>query len=309
MLLNPKVMHLHASDGSSHRRAVLQALLVTFLWSTSWIVIKLGLKDIPALTFAGLRYSLAFIFLLPFALLSPQRAQLRGLSGKDWLRLVALGVLYYAVAQGAQFIGLAYLPAVTVSILLNFTALVVVFLGILFLGERPGWLQWLGVAFFAAGILTYFYPVAFPMQQVFGLLIVLFGVLANALSSILGRYINRSRSLSPLLVTVVSMGIGSGLLLVGGILIQGLPMLSLLNWFFIAWLAIVNTAFAFTLWNSTLQVLSAMESSIINGTMLVQIAILAWIFLGEGLTLQEIAGMVLVGIGAILVQLKRVRPM
>jgi uncharacterized membrane protein len=52
-----------------------------------------------------------------------------------------------------------------------------------------------------------------------------------------------------------------------------------------------------------------MESSILNGTMLVQIAILAWIFLGEGLTLQEIAGMVLVGTGAILVQLKRPCPM
>jgi drug/metabolite transporter (DMT)-like permease len=302
-------MPIHSPEETSHLKAVLLAFLVTFLWSTSWVVIKLGLKDIPALTFAGLRYSLAFICLLPFALHPLQRLQLRRLSRKDWLRLVALGVFYYAVAQGAQYIGLAYLPAVTVSILLNFTALVVAFLGIVFLGEHPGWLQWLGIAFFTAGILTYFYPVAFPMQQVFGLLIVLFGVLANAFSAILGRSINRSRTLSPLLVTVVSMGIGSVLLLVSGILIQGLPALSLRNWVYIAWLALVNTAFAFTLWNRTLQVLSAMESSIINGTMLVQIAILAWIFLGEGLTLQKIAGMVLAGAGAILVQLKRNRPL
>jgi drug/metabolite transporter (DMT)-like permease len=50
-----------------HQQAVLQALLVTFLWSTSWVLIKIGLQDIPALTFAGLRYSLAFVCLLPFA--------------------------------------------------------------------------------------------------------------------------------------------------------------------------------------------------------------------------------------------------
>jgi len=37
---------------SPHLRAVLQALFVTFLWSTSWVLIKLGLKDIPPLTFA-----------------------------------------------------------------------------------------------------------------------------------------------------------------------------------------------------------------------------------------------------------------
>jgi len=47
-----------------------------------------------------------------------------------------------------------------------------------------------------------------------------------------------------------------------------------------------------------------MESSIINGTMLIQIAILAWIFLGEGITLQEIFGMAVAAIGAVLVQTK-----
>ena len=34
-----------------------------------------------------------------------------------------------------------------------------------------------------------------------------------------------------------------------------------------------NTALAFTLWNGALRTLSAMESSLINGTMLVQIAL------------------------------------
>jgi drug/metabolite transporter (DMT)-like permease len=40
-------------------RAILQALFVTFLWSTSWVLVKIGLEDIPAVTFAGLRYFLA----------------------------------------------------------------------------------------------------------------------------------------------------------------------------------------------------------------------------------------------------------
>ncbi len=30
-----------------HFRAVFQSLLVTFLWSTSLVLIKIGLKDIP----------------------------------------------------------------------------------------------------------------------------------------------------------------------------------------------------------------------------------------------------------------------
>ncbi|MCB9443696.1 MAG: DMT family transporter [Ardenticatenaceae bacterium] len=51
---------------SPHAQAVWQALLVTFLWSTSWVLIKLGLQDIPPVTFAGLRYFLAFLALIPF---------------------------------------------------------------------------------------------------------------------------------------------------------------------------------------------------------------------------------------------------
>ena len=45
---------------SPRLRAILQALLVTTLWSTSWVLVKIGLEDIPAVTFAGLRYFLAF---------------------------------------------------------------------------------------------------------------------------------------------------------------------------------------------------------------------------------------------------------
>jgi drug/metabolite transporter (DMT)-like permease len=48
-----------------------------------------------------------------------------------------------------------------------------------------------------------------------------------------------------------------------------------------------------------------MESSIINGTMLIQIAILAWYFLGESISFQEGVGMMIAAIGAILVQIKR----
>jgi drug/metabolite transporter (DMT)-like permease len=59
-------------------RAILQALLVTFLWSTSWVLIKFALNDIPPLTFAGLRYTIAFLVLLPGLL--KHRIAIRALS-------------------------------------------------------------------------------------------------------------------------------------------------------------------------------------------------------------------------------------
>lgn len=291
-------------DVSAHTRAVLQALFVTFLWATSWVLIKIGLEDIPALSFAGLRYTLAFLVLLPAVLRPKHLGALRHLPGKMWLQLIVLGLLFYAITQGAQFVGLAYLPAITVNLLLSFTAILVAFLGIVTLGERPTAGQWFGSALYLAGVLIYFYPVALSAGQAFGFAVVLVGVLANALSAILGRSVNRDLSLPPAVVTVVSMGIGGLALLISGVAVQGLPRLSLSSWAIVLWLAVVNSAFAFTLWNQTLRTLSAMESSIINNTMLIQIAILAWLFLGEEPTPPEIAGMVLAGLGTLIVQLR-----
>ncbi len=295
------------TDLSPHLRSVLQALFVTFLWSTSWVLIKIGLNDdLPALTFAGLRYTLAFACLLLIAVRRPALlTPLRTLSHREWGQLIILGLVYYAVNQGAQFLGLAMLPAATVNLLLSLTAVAVSFLGIYLLAERPTLLQWGGVGLYAVGVLVYFYPVSLPTGQLLAVLVVLVGVLANAVATLLGRSINRGNSLHPLAITTVSMGIGSIALLVTGIATQGMPLLSLDNWLLVGWLALVNTAFAFTLWNHTLRTLSAMESSIINNAMLVQIPILAWLFLGEHFTWKEGVGIMLAGLGILAVQLRR----
>ncbi len=283
---------------------VAQALLVTFLWSTSYILVKIGLVDIPAVTFAGLRYMLAFLVLLPIFFQRGEFTNLRILTKREWLQLAILGFLFYTITQGTNFIGLSYLPAVTVSLLLSFTPVVVAIMGILLLKEKPYWRQWIGIGLCMGGAWLYFYPLVMPSGQALGIVIVIIGVLANAFSSILGREVNRSGNLHPLTVTVVSMGIGGLILLISGLGFQGLPHLSLGNWGIILWLAVVNTAFAFTLWNLTLRTLTAMESTVINNTMLIQIAILAWIFLGESLSGWKIVGLIVAGAGALLVQLR-----
>jgi drug/metabolite transporter (DMT)-like permease len=67
---------------------------------------------------------------------------------------------------------------------------------------------------------------------------------------------------------------------------------------------VVNTAVAFTLWNKTQRTLSAAESSVLNNTMLVQVAVLAWLFLGDTHGTIEIIGLILVALGTLLVQLR-----
>ena len=285
-------------------RAILQALFVTFLWSTSWVFIKIGLQDIPPVTFAGLRYFLAFLVLVPVFRRSDAATPLRDLSRRDWLNLMGLGVLYYAITPGSQFMGLVYLPAITFSLLLNGTAVIVALLAIPLLREYPTWLRWGGVAVFVVGALVFFHPLAIPPGQAIGYLIAAVHILATSLSTIVGRGVNRGQRLHALTVTAVSMGAGSVMLLLAGLVTEPFPRLSLGSWAIVIWLAVVNTAFAFTLWNHTLRTLSAMESSIINNTMLIQITILAWLFLGETLTWIKIIGLTLAALGALLVQVR-----
>jgi drug/metabolite transporter (DMT)-like permease len=277
---------------------------VTFLWSTSFVIIKIGLTEIPPLTFAGLRYSIAFICLLPFAFTRRNTSVIKNLGKRDWYKLILLGFLFYACTQGTQFIGLSLLPAVTVSLWLNFTPLIVAVMAIFLINEYPTKLQWIGVVIFILGIVTYFFPVALSEKQETGLIVMTIGVLANSGSAVLGRNINREAKINPVVVTIISMGIGSLILLATGLLVQGLPPISLQNILYLLWLALINTALAFTIWNFTLRTLSAMESSIINGTMLIQIALLAWVFLGEAITIKEGVGMLIAALGAILVQFR-----
>ena len=296
-----------APSARAHLAAVLQALFVAFLWSTSWVLIKIGLQaSLPPLTFAGLRYALAFVCLAPLVIASPaHRVALKAFTRSTWAWLALLGVVYYAITMAAQYIGLAYLPSATVTVLLNFTPVLIALAAGWLNSERPTRLQWGGILLSGFGALIYFYPLQIPAGQGVGLAVVLVGLAANAASAVLGRKINHQSGLSPLLVTFTSMGIGGGLLLGGGALTQGFGPLDLTQWLIIAWLAVVNTALAFTLWNHTLRTLTAVESSIINGTMLPQIAILAWIFLGEPLNTRQIGGILLVATGTLIVQLRR----
>ncbi len=290
---------------SPHTRAVIQALFVTFLWSTSWILIKFGLKDIPPLTFAGLRYSLAFLCLCPVVLSSRAwRMELSSLRRNDWLQLAILGLVFIAITQGAQFIALSYLPATTLTLLINLSVVVVALVGSVVLAERLLARQWFGIGIFFVGIILYFFPVDIPAGERLGLLAAGIVVLANSASSIIGRRVNRSAHINPIIVTFVSIGIGAVILLIVGIAQSGWPQLALNSWLIILWLAGINTAFAFTLWNLTLRTLPAVESSIINNTMLIQIAALAWIFLSERLSPQEILGLAAVAAGVLMVQFK-----
>lgn len=288
----------------NHTQAIFQALLVTLIWASSWILIKMTIAEIPPLIFAGLRYSIGVIFLLPALIKNKNVVQ--KLSGQQWGRLVLLGIFFYTLTQGGQFLTLKYLETTTFSLLLNFSSVFITILGIFFLNEKPSPVQWGGLLVFLAGVFIYFSPFSKGDAMTIGYLFAFCTILANAISSLLGRTVNREKNIPPVVTTAISMGIGAALLMVSGLTTEDFPALSPANWGVILCLASVNTAFAFTLWNKTLQELSAMESGVINNAMLIEIALLSSIFLGDTLTGKDWISLLIATAGMVMVNLRGV---
>jgi len=288
--------------------AVTQALFVTVLWSSSWVIIKFGLEDIPPIIFSGLRYITASIILV-IVIFSKQeyRKNVINLNRKNWTQLILYGLIFIAFTQGSMYIALDLLPAITVSLVLNFTIFIVVILSAFLLKEVPSILQIAFIAIGLIGILIYFYPIDIPQNELLGLVVICFGVFANAIASIMGRSINRAKQIHPIIITGLSMVFGSVLLLMLGFMLEGIPNLSFTSIFYILWLSIINTALAFTLWNKSMQKLRAIDSTLINSAMLPQTVLLALIFLGEMPDLLEWLGLGLLTGSMIIVQISQAK--
>jgi len=281
---------------------------VTVLWSSSWVIIKFGLEEIPPLIFAGLRYSIASLILL--TLIGTRRERriiLRGRTKKWWTTLSVYGLIYITATQGTQFLALNYLPAITLSLLLNLTPIFVLAMSIPWLKETPSLTEIFFILVGFAGVLIYFYPLDFIGISIIGLLIGVFSVLANSLSSIIGRAINRAQDTSALVVTGVSMSIGASILLVLGFTTETITPLTPISWIWILWLAVLNTALAFTLWNKAMRSLRAIDTALINSTMMPQIILLSIVFLGEFPTIMGWMGLVLLAVGITAVQVFQTR--
>jgi len=285
-------------EHSQHRRALALALVVTVLWSSSWVIIRFGLNDegLRPITFAGLRYvSAALVLIGVVGSRSSARASLRSLDKQQIAGLAVLGVVLIAVAQGAQFVALDNQPAATTSLVLSMTPLLVAAVAGRSLGEHATTRQLIGALLVVGGAGMYFSGSL--AATALGMAAAGVCLVANVAGSLLGRNINRALHRSPLVTTSVSMTFGAVLLLAVGIATEGVPSVSATAWAFIGWLAVVNTALAFTMWNHSLRHLTATESAAINNTMLIQIAVLAWVFLAETPSAIQVLGILAVTIG------------
>jgi drug/metabolite transporter (DMT)-like permease len=284
--------------------AIVESLVVTAIWASSFVFVKFGLNYMGPLTVAGLRYFLAFLVLLPF--MTRNTTPVRPLPRRLWVHLSVIGLSAYAVGNGTLFWGLKYIPATMGSFLMSLIPLLVLLVGVAWLKEVPTHWQIVGVVISLIGSVLFFSPGLQPEESP-GVAIVLVGLVGFTLFGVLGREAARDRQIGTLFLTAVPLAIGGGFLLLIALPLEGIPVFTTTAWSIVLWLAIVNTAFAYVLYNHSLQVLTALEMNVMLNLTPLGTAFLAWLFLDESLSIAQIIGIVTVIIGVILVQQARPR--
>ncbi|HWE24198.1 MAG TPA: DMT family transporter [Myxococcales bacterium] len=94
-------------------RVLLAYVFCCLLWGSTWLFIKLGLRDLPPLSFAAARMALAAAVLLPFA----ARARFAGLARSDWARIGAVGLLQIGTPYALLFAGQQWVTSALAAVL------------------------------------------------------------------------------------------------------------------------------------------------------------------------------------------------
>jgi probable blue pigment (indigoidine) exporter len=281
--------------------AALSALVVTVLWATSFLLVKLSLPYVPPVTLAAVRYLLAFVLLLVYALLLDRRRP----GALAWGTLVIIGVLQYGAGQALQYSAMRSLPVATIALLFSLLPALQAVADTIWLREPPTVVQLTGAAITLGGIALY---LPWGGAVAWGGLALMAGTLvASTVATTLSRHVAREGSTPTLHLTLVSTGAGALSILPIGLLAEPGPRFPPAVVVALLWLALANTAVAFSLWNHALRTLTAFEANVIANTTLFQVGILGWVFLGEALTGRQVLAMILAFGGVLFAQLPALR--
>ncbi|MBT3337445.1 MAG: DMT family transporter [Anaerolineae bacterium] len=284
----------------SYPLAIAEAIFVNLIWATSFIIVKLVLDEISPLTISGLRYFVGALILLPFIL----REKSAPISAKMWGWLLLLGISQYTIGNGAIFWSLEYLPATTVSFLMGTITISTLIAGILWLKEIPTKMQVIGIFVTLSGG-TLFFINGVQAGEMLGLGIFFVGMLGITFFSIMGRKFAREGAVSTLTLTGVPLLLGGVVSLLIAIPFEGIPSASLSTWGLILFLAAVNTALGYFLYNHALQVLTAIQMNIILNLTPVWTAVFGFFLLDERLSIPQMAAIAVLICGVMLVQMKK----
>jgi drug/metabolite transporter (DMT)-like permease len=279
---------------------LLESILVVAIWSSSFPLVKISLAELSPFQIAGVRYFGAFIALIPI-LLTRSRRILKRMPRRSWVRLAVMGVIAYPLGNSMLFWGLQSLHSTTSAFLLNAMPLATLALGVVWLKERPTRLQLIGLVVALAGGVVFF-GTRIPGAETVPIIVTLLGAICLATFGVMAREFARDGLVDGVTLAAIPLLFGGGLLMIA---VPPARIPSARISAVLVWLAVVNSALAYLVWNHALRRLQAFEISIVANLMPMGTGLLAPLLIGEtvgraawlGIAV-ALAGVVLVGVGS-----------
>ena len=291
-------------------KARLVWLILCGIWGSTWLFIKLGLADLPPITFAGIRFVISCLILFPLVWL--RRLPLPK-SRADWILLVGTGVLSFSLNYGLVFWAEQYITSGLAALLqAMLPAFGLILAHIHVPAERMTWVKIAGVVLGVCGV-----GVVFSNQLAISGRLALAGCVAMVLSAFFAAYSNvlvktRGNNLNPAVLAAFQMFFGLIPLLLYGITLEGNPFDFRWTWIAVIcllYLAVVGSVVAFLLYYWLIQHMDVTKTMLISLVTPVVAVILGMLVLDEQLSWRTLVGgaMIIAGIGFIVVRKPRIR--
>jgi drug/metabolite transporter (DMT)-like permease len=275
-------------------------LVLCCIWGSTWLFIKLGLHDLPPLTFAGIRFVIAELIL--FALILARKVPLP-VKRRDWIFLAVTGVLSFSFNYGLVFWGEQYISSGLAALLQSTLPLFGLIIAHFYLpGERMTVPRIAGVVLGVFGV-----AVIFSNQLQVSGRGALWGSAALVLSALCAAYANvlvktYGLNLQPSVLAAGQMLFGLVPLLLIGIPLEGNPLnyrwtpIAVVSLFY---LAIVGTVIAFLLYYWLIHNMDVTKTMLIALVTPVVAVILGMLVLKEEMHWRTLIGgaMIIAGLG------------
>jgi drug/metabolite transporter (DMT)-like permease len=280
-------------------------LALCLIWGSTWLFIKLGLRDLPPFTFAGIRFLLASAIL--WAIVIARRRPLPK-SGRDWLKLAWMGSITFALNYGLIFWGEQHINSGLAAVLqAMIPAFGLIFAHFYLPNERLTARKLAGVATGVAGVGLIFYD----QMKIEGIA-ALQGSVALLLSSVCAAYSNvfikaRCQHIDSSVIAAGQMVWGIFPLLTLGAVLEGDPFdhrWSAQSALALAYLALIGSVLAFLLYFWLVTKIEVTKTMLISLVTPVTALLIGWLALDERLSWRVAAGSaaILAGIWLIVFQ-------
>jgi drug/metabolite transporter (DMT)-like permease len=302
------------AQASARRRASRRArapvaawLLLSLIWSSTWLFIKLGLEDLPPVTFAGIRFVVASLALGAFVVVARRplpRAR------REWGLIALTGVMSFSLNYGLLFWGEKYISSGLAALLQTTIPVFGLVIGHVHLpNERMTPRKVAGVSLGIAGVafILSYQKEANGASALWGGGAIVVGAFCTAYANVLIK--SRGARIDPAALALGQMVCGFVPLLVFGAAFEGNPLK--LRWTPLAivcllYLALVGSALAFLLFYWLVRNMDVTRTMLIPLVTPVIALSLGAIFLHEALTWRVAAGGAAVMCGIALIVRRKV---